>query len=169
MLVRYLILISLLIALFQGCGNEGVMEGILNNVPFRMEVENVIAVRGTSDYQSDYNWMYPQVPTNPVRVYIGNNFTSTSAQSSQSLIIYIFDMTQIIRGVTYPVPSYNIDAELTYLFGNKTTTTDAIEGGYIIFDSAGWYESEEIAASFEFYMPEGTIYGSFHTRIGLDN
>jgi len=150
------------------CGNEGSMEGIIEGVPFRMEVQDVVAVRGYYTSTSYYNGYYSLTP-NPMTIIMGGSEDLKTGVFLNKLTFYIYDMNQIVPNYSYAVPSNNIYAEFEYQYNGQTILVEARETSYIHFLETGSYEGQEVSLEFFLVFDYGSLYGSLATDVGLQS
>jgi hypothetical protein len=162
----FIFLAGLTIFLFNcGVGDEGLVEGIIDGKPFRMEVENVVAIRGSTDSYYDPYTGYPVVYSNGLIIYLPDTDILTSS-SPYTLVVQIYDLGFIARGVPEPVHG-NVDAYFEYITNNQTYRIDAVSG-QCIFTNVGYYEGDRITGFCDLGFNDGsTLSSDFNTKVGL--
>ncbi len=165
-IIYFLLLAGFAIFLFNcGVGDEGIVEGVVGGAPFRMEVENVVAVRGSTDSYYDPYTGYPSTYPYGLMILLPDT-DILKGSSPYTLVAQIHDLSYIALGVPEPIHG-NVDAYFEYIIDNQASRIDAVSG-QCIFTNIGYVEGDRVTGYCDLGFNDGsTLYTDFNTKIGL--
>jgi hypothetical protein len=156
------LIISILCLFVISCGNEGFVEGVIQNTPYRVNVGNVKAIPsgGTSLYSS----IYPVVVSGGLIVYICKT-VGKEKDVCEGIVLVVNDVNTVIYEALQFVPG-NVTCLFYYNLDGQMFSTEAI-AGEVFFDEISPYQGDRVTGSGSCTFPEGELTFDFSTTIGL--